>query len=196
MLRDDPLPTLEADQRRPGRGVLIAAGIVATAVAVLAAAVATQFDIMLLAVAGCTSLLLVALSLRWPLAPLFVFAASIPFDDAVRFGDLGTVGRSAAILFTVCYALPRLGRLTLRAMPGAAWGYVGWSLLSVGWALDQAVATRELATLVQLFALGFLVADVVVHQPSSVRPLLWCYTLAATASAIDRDRGLRCRADH
>jgi len=169
---------------RPARAVEIGAALAAILVACTIAAVATRFDILLLAVAGCGGLLVFVLSLRWPVASLFVVAATIPFDEAVRFGDLGTVGRSAAILFAVSYALPRLGRLTLRAMPGPAWGYVAWAILSAGWALDQATAIQELGTLVQLFLLGLLVADLVIHRPTVVRPLLWVYTLSATVSAL------------
>jgi O-antigen ligase len=139
----------------------------------------------LLEAAGLTAALLVLLlSLRWPLLPLFVFAALIPMEEVLKLGDLGTLSKAAAILFAAVYAVPRLGRLTLRAMPLWAWAYVGWAILSIGWALDQDAALRELPTQVQLFVIAVLVADVVVQRPTVVRPLLWVYSLSAVGMAL------------
>ncbi|MDR3635586.1 MAG: O-antigen ligase family protein [Isosphaeraceae bacterium] len=129
-------------------------------------------------------LVALVLGLRWPLLLLFAFAALIPIEEVVTLSDFGTLSRIAGLLFAVAYGLPRLGQLTFRAMPLPAWAFVGWAVLSVGWALDQGAALAELPTLIQLFVVAVLVADVVVHSPSVVHPLLWAYTLSATVAAL------------
>ncbi len=151
---------------------------------VLCVAFATRAGLLLQVIAIAIVLVALLLGQRWPLLLLFVFAALIPIEEVILFGELGSLSRIAGLLFAVVYGLPRLGRLTLRAMPLPAWAFVGWAALSVGWALDPGVALAELQTLIQLFVVAVLVADVVVHRPDVVRPLLWAYTLSAAASAL------------
>ena len=129
-------------------------------------------------------LLVFALSLRWPLLALFAFVALIPIEEVIRFGEIGTPSRIAGLLFAVAYGIPRLGRLTLRAMPPVAWAYVAFAVLSLGWALDPDATGDALQTMIQLFAVAVLVADVVVHRPTIVRPLLWVYSLSAALTAL------------
>jgi O-antigen ligase len=88
-----------------------------------------------------------------------------------------------AAVFALLYAVPRLGRLTLRAMPLAGWAYLEWAVLSTIWAIDASVALDELATLIQLFVIAVLVADVIVNDPSLVRPILWTYSISASFTA-------------
>ncbi len=126
---------------------------------------------------------LVLLSVRWPLLLLFVFVALIPIEDSVNITGFGTLSRWAGIAFAGVYAIPRLGRLVPGALPLAGWAYIGWAVLSVAWALDPDTAQGQLQTLVQLAVIGFLVADVVLHEPTVVRPLLWVYSLSAAATA-------------
>ena len=124
------------------------------------------------------------LSVRWPLIPLFAFATLIPVEEVVVLGNLGTLSRLAAILFIVTYGLPRLRRLHAGAMPPAAWGFVGWSIFSVGWAIDGGVALQQVPVLVLLFITAILIASAVVDRPTIVRPLLWAYSLSAGATAV------------
>ena len=114
------------------------------------------------------------------LIPLFVFVALIPIEDALLVGGVGTLSRGAAVVFALLYAAPRIGQLTIRAMPLAAWAYLEWAILSAVWSVNSNVALYELSTLVQLFAIAVLVADVIVHEPSLVRPLLWTYSISAS----------------
>ena len=114
------------------------------------------------------------------LVPLFVFVALIPIEDALLVGGVGTLSRGAAVVFALLYAAPRIGQLTIRAMPLAAWAYLEWAILSAVWSVNSNVALYELSTLVQLFAIAVLVADVIVHDPSLVRPLLWTYSISAS----------------
>ncbi|MBA2632969.1 MAG: O-antigen ligase family protein [Chloroflexi bacterium] len=157
-----------------------AAGASVTLCIVLAA----RFDALLLMVGAGAVVLLLVLSLRWPALPLLVVAAIIPFDEIVRLGELGTVGRTAVILFALSYAIPRLGRLRLGTIPLSGFAYIGWALLSTVWAISLETAWTALSTLVQLFALAVLVADVVVHQPGVVPPVLWVYSVSAAMLAL------------
>ncbi len=117
------------------------------------------------------------------LLPLFAFVALIPVEDALSVGGVGTFSRGAAVVFALLYAVPRIGRLTVRAMPLAGWAYVEWAVLSTVWSINANAALSELSTLVQLFAIAVLVADVIVHDPSLVRPLLWTYSISASVTA-------------
>lgn len=128
--------------------------------------------------------LAILLFLRWPLVPLYLFVALIPIEFVGIVGDLGTLSRYAGILFAIVYGVPRLGRLTLSAVPLPGWLFFGWALLSITWALDPTVAATALATLVQMFLIMVLVADVVVHRPLIVRPLLWVYSISAAITGV------------
>jgi exopolysaccharide production protein ExoQ len=117
------------------------------------------------------------------LLPLFAFVALIPLEEAVLVGGVATLSRGAAVVFALLYAVPRMGRLTVRAMPLAAWAYLEWAILSTIWSISASAALGELATLLQLFAIAVLVADVIVRDPSLVRPLLWTYSISASFTA-------------
>jgi O-antigen ligase len=123
-------------------------------------------------------------SLRWPLLPLLIFAALIPIEEVVVIEGFGTISRFAGLLFAVTYGGPRLGRLAFGAMPPAAWAYLAWAALSLGWAIDPDTAWAQLATLLQLFLIAVLVADFVVQRPAIVRPVLWAYSISAAATAV------------
>ncbi len=69
-------------------------------------------------------------------------------------------------------------------MPLPAWGFLFWALISAGWALDRSATLAEFPVLILLFATAFCVASVVVDDPSTVRRLLWTYTVSATATAL------------
>lgn len=154
------------------------------AIVVTSVAISTRLNLMLefLAMIGALSVLLA--SFRWPLLPLFAFAALIPIEEAVVIGGLGTLSRYAELAFIVAYGLPRLGRLTISAMPLPGWIYVGWAILSIGWALDANVTLQEIPVLGLLFAMAVLVASAVVDRPAIVRPILWAYSLSAATTAV------------
>lgn len=128
--------------------------------------------------------LVVVAGFRWPLVPLLMFAALIPVEEMISLPGVGTLARLAGLAFAGAYALPRLGRLRLRAMPMAGFVYAGWAVLSYTWALSPSTARSALATFVQLFVIAVLVADVVVRRPTFVRPLLWTYSLSAATIAV------------
>ena len=163
-------------------GWLLTIGVVVFVL--LAVAGATRTDrLMLLAVAAFGGLALL-ISFRWPVLSLYAFAALIPIEAVLVIANLGTISKFAGLLFAVSYGVPRLGRLAIAAMPPAAWAYVGWAILSLGWALDRDAAWAELSTLLQLFVIALLVADVVVHRPTTVRPLMWVYSVSAAVTGL------------
>jgi O-antigen ligase len=169
--------TFGVDHRRAWFVALAALGVV-----VVGVSVATRLGILLGAAGMAAALTGVVLSLRWPLLPLVAFVFLIPVEEVIVLGG-GTLSRYAAILFVVAYAVPRVGRLTIRAMPVAGWGYVAWAILSLGWALDANETLLEIQTLVLLFITAVAIAVLVVDRPTIVRPLLWAYSISAAATA-------------
>ena len=147
-------------------------------------AIGSRMDVLPILV-GVTAMGVATLvGLRWPIVPLALFAALIPIEEVVVIDGLGTISRLAGILFAVSYGLPRLSRLKLDVMPLAAWAYLAWATVSIGWALDGGTAWGQLATLLQLFVVAVLIADFVVRQPAIVRPVLWAYSLSAAVAAL------------
>jgi exopolysaccharide production protein ExoQ len=161
-------------------GLLVAGVICGAALAGVAAA--TWPPLVALGVAG--GLAILVLSIRWPLAPLFVFVALVPIEDMLLVQGVGTVSRLVGVVFAVVYVLTRRRALVLGALPVAAWAYLGWAVASTVWSVDLAKAIEPLGTLLQMAAIGFLVADVVIHDPTRIRQILWVYTASATATAL------------
>jgi O-antigen ligase len=153
----------------------IAAGLVAALVATVLGPLA--------AVGLAGGIGLVLLGLRWPLLPLFIFVALVPIEETVVITGVGTLSRWIGVVFAVVYAIPRINRLTPLALPLAGWAFVGWAALSVAWAVDPDASSVPVQTLIQLAVIGFLIADVVINDPTVVRPLLWVYSVAAAATA-------------
>jgi len=161
---------------------LLCLAVPVTAGAAVAAAILTgRLTILLVAL---VVLVVGLIGLRLPLLPLYAFVAMIPVELVLIIGDVGTLSKYVGLLFAVAYGLPRLGRLAVGGMAPAAWAYVLWALLSVAWAIDPTTASGQLATLVQLFVVALLIADVVIRRPAIVSSLMWVYSLSATATAV------------
>ncbi len=118
--------------------LVAACGVVGVAAVM---AIAAQQDMLTILLGVAALGVGVLLGLKWPILPLALFAALIPIEEILVVEGLGTLSRFAGILFAVTYALPRLGHLKLGAMPPAAWAYLAWAVVSVGWALDPGTAT-------------------------------------------------------
>ncbi len=151
---------------------------------------ATRLDMLPIALGLVAVALTAVVGFRWPLLPLLVFAVFVPIEEVVFIDGIGTISRLAAILFAIAYGAPRIGRLTFGMMPPAAWAYLAWAVVSLGWAIDPGIAWGELATLVQLFLIAFLVADYVVHQPSVVQAPSLGLLPVRRGNCPDRGRGL------
>jgi O-antigen ligase len=169
-------------QVTPGVALLIAGcGLIGVA---SVSALAAFAGVLPMALGLVAVVVLAALGIRWPLLPLVLFAALIPIEEVVVIDGFGTATKVLGILFAVVYGVPRIGHLRLGAMPPAAWAYLAWAILSLGWAVDAGTSWSLLATLLQLFVIAFLVADYVVQRPGIVRPILWAYSLAAAVTAL------------
>jgi O-antigen ligase len=160
--------------------VALMAGVASLGVVAFAIRTGRDIEIAALAVAGFG----VLLSFRWPLLPLFAIAILIPFEEAIVIEGLGTLSRYAALAFILTYGLPRLGRLSIGAMPLAGFGYFAWAFASITWALDSSAWWGQVPALILLMAVATLVAAVVVERPTIVRPLMWAYSLSAAATAV------------
>jgi O-antigen ligase len=156
--------------------------VVTVAIAAYAARSA-RAEPMPLAVLGVLAVYLALACVRWPLLALGLFVALIPIEEVLLIEGFGTASKLLGVVFAVTYGVPRIGRLALGAMPPTAWAFVAWAVLSLGWALDPAVSWLEIPTLLQLFIIAVLVADVVVQRPSIVRPLFWIYSVSAAVTA-------------
>ena len=160
-------------------------GVVAVLVSCgILVALATRSGTTVPVLAGVLAFLAVAVSIRWPLFPLVALAVLIPIEEALVIGQLGSLSRYAEILFVFAYGLPRLGRLTVSAMPPTGWLFVAWAVLSVTWALDPSITLDQIPTLVLTFAMAVLVASMVAERPAIVRPLLWAYCASASLTAV------------
>jgi O-antigen ligase len=119
-----------------------------------------------------------------PRATLYLYVALIPLDAILVIGELGTLTRGVGAIFFAGYFLRRFGQVHLRTIPLAGWAFLAWSLASFTWAIDQSVASEQLVTLLQLFAMTVIIADFAAEEPDGVRPVLIAFTLAATATAL------------
>ena len=147
-------------------------------------ALATRLDQLSNALASVVLLIVIVLGIRWPLATLAVFVALIPIEQVVVLDGVGTLSRFAGILFAVTYGAPRLGRIALATMPPAAWLFLAWAIVSIGWSIDPETGWSEIPTLIQLFVIALLVADIVAQRPEFVRPIMWVFSLSASATAL------------
>ncbi len=148
------------------------------------AALATRQGMLPIALGAVVLAITALMGFRWPLLSLVVFAVLIPIEEVVVIEGVGTLSRFAGLLFLVTYGAPRLGSLTLGAIPTAGWAYLAWAMVSLGWAINPEVGWAQIVTLLQLFLIALLVANFVAQRPAIVRPVLWAYSLSAAATAL------------
>jgi exopolysaccharide production protein ExoQ len=163
---------------RRGRAVLcvIAAGVLC--------AIAAWLGLLVVVLALLLVGLAAGVAIVWPDALLFGYCAAIPFNFALPPGPAGTVARVAGIVFFLGYVIRDPGVLRPSSIPFAGWLYVGWSLMSVVWAIDAEVALNAWISLAQLFAITVVVSSIVTEKPAVVRPMLASYAVSATLTAI------------
>lgn len=132
---------------------------------------------------GALSVAGIVITLARPVPFLLLYVVLIPIESILVVGEAATVTRLVGIVFFAGYALRRFGHLELRAMPLAGWGFVAWAAVSALWALDPAVTVTQVLTVVQLFLMTVVVADLVAGRPELVRVIMWTYSVAAVATA-------------
>ena len=152
--------------------------------AAILVAIATRSGLLLQAAGLAALFVILLIGVSKPLLPLFGLVAIIPIEEVLRVDEIGTLSKVLGLLFAVVYAVPRLGRLKVGAMPAAGWAFVGWAVLSVTWAIEPSVTLQEIPTIIQLFAVAVLVADVIVTDPSRTRTIMWIYSISAAITAL------------
>jgi O-antigen ligase len=152
---------------------LIAAGIL------LPALILYQFA---LAATALIVLTLAFLLFTRPLYALLAYVMLIPFEELAVFAALGTPTRLAGILFFAAYLFHRRFQVNLRAMPLAAWLWLGWLTLSLTW--SPILRWDYYFQGVQLFIATLLIADYVSREPKRVSIILSGYTLSALVIAL------------
>lgn len=156
-------------------------GIEATAILV---AFATRSGLLLQAAGLAILFVILLIGISRPLLPLFGLVAIIPIEEVLRVDEIGTLSKVLGLLFAVVYAVPRIRRLKVGAMPAAGWAFIGWAVLSVTWAIEPSVSLQEIPTMIQLFAVAVLIADVIVADPSRTRAIMWTYSISAALTAL------------
>ena len=119
-----------------------------------------------------------------PRLMLYLYVGFIPLEYVLVLDEVGTATRAIGAVFFAGYFLHRFGQVHLRTIPFVGWAFLAWALASFTWAIDQTVASEQLLTLVQLFAMAVVVADFAAEEPDVVRPVLVVYSVATVASAL------------
>jgi hypothetical protein len=148
---------------------------------VAAATYRGMLEFVAIAVAGIGA---VTFALVNPRLMLSLYVALIPLEATLVVGDAATVTRGVGAAFFAGYVLRRFVHLHLRAVPPIGWAYLAWALASFLWSISHSAAGDQLFTLLQLFAMTVVVADLVAEEPDAARRILGVYTVAAVATAV------------
>lgn len=164
---------------RPVRIAILAVAGVGLSVFVALLTARGALTLALTAFGGVAAL---ALAIRYPHQALLAYAATIPLET-VQIEGFATLSRLIGAAFFVGYVLARRG-IRPDAVQASAWLFVGLACLSALWTVDLSSTFSALLTLLQLFGVTILIADAVSRDPAIVRPILWSYSAAASATAI------------
>lgn len=113
------------------------------------------------------------------LALAFVF--TIPWEDTIRLGQLGTIGRVIGLAAGAAWVISAVGRGRLRrliAFQVVVLMLVIWNGLTVYWSLDPPGTLRGFPTYVQIFAMVILLWDLI-DSKTAVRACLQAYVLGS-----------------
>jgi exopolysaccharide production protein ExoQ len=133
------------------------------------------------AVAGIAAACLLLGIVRDPRVYLFAYVILIPFDGSGSLANAATLSRFAGLAFAVTYLVQRRGSLRVDIMGIFGWAFVVFAAVSVLWSIDRSMSVPQVLTLVQLFVISLMVADLITEHPSIARPLALTYAGSATA---------------
>jgi exopolysaccharide production protein ExoQ len=179
--RRGPLRARHAARSTHWMRVLLAMAIVAGAMAGVAYGVAT--DRLFLVAGGAIGLAVVGIGSRAPVGLLLVYVALMPWENAGPSGGAGTVVKLTGLAFGAAYVIHRGTSLRLDAVGPWVWGFVAWACASLLWTAQPAAVTDEVFTLVQLFIVTILVADLMADRPETAEPVMWTYVFSATITS-------------
>ena len=161
--------------------VLLALAIVVGALAAVAYGVAT--DRLILVAGGAIGIAVVGIGSRAPVALLMLYVALMPWENAGPAGGAGTIVKLVGLAFGAAYVIHRGTHLRLGAVGPWVWGFVVWACASLLWTAVAATVFDEAFTLVQLFIITILVADLMAHRPETAGPVMWTYVASATITS-------------
>ena len=107
----------------------------------------------------------------------------MPWENAGPSGGAGTVVKLTGLAFGAAYIVHRGTSLRLDAVGPWVWGFVAWACASLLWTAQPAAVTDEVLTLVQLFIVTILVADLMADRPETAEPVMWTYVFSATITS-------------
>ena len=87
------------------------------------------------------------------------------------------------LAFGAAYVIHRGTNLRLDAVGPWLWGFVAWACASLLWTAQPATVADEAFTLVQLFIITILVADLMSDRPEYAAPVMWTYVFSATITS-------------
>ncbi|HEY7130832.1 MAG TPA: O-antigen ligase family protein [Candidatus Limnocylindrales bacterium] len=124
---------------------------------------------------------LVLAIVRDPRVYLFAYVILIPFDGSGSLANAATLSRFAGLAFALTYLIQRRGSLRVDLMGIFGWAFVAFASLSILWSIDRSTSVPEVLTLVQLFVISLMIADMISEHPDIARPLALVYAGSATA---------------
>lgn len=153
---------------------------------VVAAAVAVPFgwQVVGIAVAAFAVPAILFIGVKYPIVALMLYAALIPFEDAVQVAGLGTLAKAAGLVFAGCYVLARGSKISFRTMPLPLWLWVAWSFLSLLWSINRDSSLFSLWMFAQQLVMAVLVADIVSSDIKVVSKVLWPYAVASVVTSV------------
>jgi O-antigen ligase len=107
----------------------------------------------------------------------------MPWENAGPAGGAGTVVKLVGLAFGAAYVIHRGSNLRLDAVGPWVWGFVAWACASLLWTTQAATVSEEALTLVQLFIVTILVADLMADRPEAAGPVMWTYVASATITS-------------
>ena len=107
----------------------------------------------------------------------------MPWENAGPAGGAGTIVKLVGLAFGAAYVIHRGTHLRLGAVGPWVWGFVVWACASLLWTAVAATVFDEAFTLVQLFIITILVADLMAHRPEVAGPVMWAYVASATITS-------------
>jgi len=161
--------------------VLLAVAIIAVAMLAVAYGVAT--DRLLIVAGGSIGIAVVGIGSRAPVGLLMLYVALMPWENAGPAGGAGTIVKLVGLAFGAAYVIHRGTHLRLGAVGPWVWGFVVWACASLLWTAVAATVFDEAFTLVQLFIITILVADLMAHRPETAGPVMWTYVASATITS-------------
>ena len=160
--------------------------VAAPVAAAIGAGIATRVGALPVTFAALLLFVVLLLGARSPALVLGLLAAVIPFEDALVIDGAGsaTATKLIGLVFAAGYLANQRRLPRLSVMPVAGWGFLVWAVASGIWTVGFTDWSGTILTLVQMFALGLLVGDLISRNPSIAPKIMWVYSGSAIATIV------------